>query len=96
MAMNIPKMTEAEVRRRGAEAKVLLGFACEIYKYQLANHQHFLHEHPAGAALWAQDVVAKLLEDPRVGSVVGTSASTASGHGPMMARSSRSSRPRAG
>ena len=71
MALNIPRMTEAEVKRRGTEAKVLLGFACEIYRYQVANHQHFLREHQAGLASQAQHEVAELLKDPRAGSVIG-------------------------
>ena len=71
MAINIPRMEPAEASRREAEAKVLLHFACEIYRHQLAADRHFLHEHPASARSWADGQVRDLLEDPRVQTVVG-------------------------
>ena len=71
MTINIPRMEPVEASRREAEAKVLLHFACEIYRHQLAAGRHFLHEHPASARSWADGQVTDLLEDPRVQTVVG-------------------------
>ena len=61
----------AEVRRRRAEAMVLLGFAVEIYWLQLDAGRHFLHEHPATASSWQERIVQELRHDGRVGEVVG-------------------------
>eukprot|EP00969_Alexandrium_andersonii_P247827 10951130-Alexandrium_andersonii.AAC.1 len=63
--MNRPRMAEDERIRREAEARVLLEFACEVYRFQLAGGRHFLHEHPAGAGSWAEPPVVRLLQDPR-------------------------------
>ena len=60
-----------EVRRRRAEAMVLLGFAVEIYWLQLEAGRHFLHEHPATASSWRERIVMRLRHDDRVGEVVG-------------------------
>ena len=32
-------------------------FCCNLYRYQLRQGRHFLHEHPAGAQPWQLDVV---------------------------------------
>ena len=61
----------AEVRRRRAEAMVLLGFAVEVYWLQLEAGRHFLHEHPATASSWRERIVMQLRCDDRVGEVVG-------------------------
>merc|ERR1712026_394131 len=34
-------------------------------------HRHFLHEHPATASSWQEEIVQKLRHDKRVGEVVG-------------------------
>ena len=47
MALNMARVTEEDIERRGIEAKVLLGLAREVYKFQLESGRHFLHEHPA-------------------------------------------------
>ena len=54
-----------------AEAKVHLGFCAEVYRTQLARGAHFLHEQPAGAASWQEEVIARLRSDPRVQETVG-------------------------
>ncbi len=71
MALNKPKMSAQEAARRDIEAKTLLHFACEVYAFQLAGGRHFLHEHPAGAGSWLDERVAALLNNPKVGTVVG-------------------------
>ena len=64
-----PQMNPAVVRRRRVEAEILLGFAAEIYQYQLDRGNHFLHEHPLRADSWAVQAIARLRRDPRVGEV---------------------------
>ena len=71
LPLNKPKMSKDEVAKREAAARVLLDFACEVYRYQLDNGCHFLHEHPAGARSWAEASIKELMADARVGSVVG-------------------------
>eukprot|EP00969_Alexandrium_andersonii_P219541 9695715-Alexandrium_andersonii.AAC.1 len=65
MAMNRTRMAEDERIRRESEARILLEFACEVYRFQMAGGRHFLHEHPAGAGSWAEPPVVRLLQDPR-------------------------------
>ena len=50
---------------------VLLGFAVEIYWLQLEAGRHFLHEHPATASSWREQIVQELRRDKRVGEVIG-------------------------
>ena len=69
--LNRHRWSPAEVRRRHAEAMVLLGFAVEIYWLQLSAGRHFLHEHPATASSWQEEIVQALRHDKRVGEVVG-------------------------
>ena len=71
MALNRAKMSRAEVERRDVEAKTLLYFACEVYRQQLREGRHFLHEHPEAARSWADEQVKGILDNPAVGSVVG-------------------------
>ena len=70
-ALNRERLGPEELRRRRAEAMVLLGFSVELYWDQLRNGRHFLHEHPATASSWKEGMVARLRRDPRVGEVVG-------------------------
>ena len=62
-------MIDAEIKRRDAEARVLLHGACEIYRRQLRGGG--LHARLGTARAWADAEVAALLEDPAVGSTVG-------------------------
>ena len=50
--LNRHRWSPSEVRRRHAEAMVLLGCAVEIYWLQFAGGRHSLHEHPASASSW--------------------------------------------
>ena len=65
VALSIPQMSGDEVRRRDAEAQVLLSSAHDVYKDKLAGVWHFLHEHPAGTRSWSQDQVKELVAHPR-------------------------------
>ena len=68
---NYKRMDPEEVRRRRAEGNVLLGFAAQVYREQLAAGRHFLHEHPASASSWDDPCIERLLTKPGVGSTVG-------------------------
>ena len=68
--LNFPKMDPARVARMIKEAKTHLHFVVSLYKLQLDEHRHFLHEHPVGASSWMDEWVRKLLSHPRVGTTV--------------------------
>ena len=42
-----------------------------VYRTQLFEGRHILHEHPETARAWAVEQVVALINDPAVGSVVG-------------------------
>ena len=48
-AINYAKMDPEKVAARIREGKKHLHFVISLYKLQLDNKRHFLHEHPAGA-----------------------------------------------
>jgi hypothetical protein len=68
--LNYRRMQPETVRRKKAEAKVLLGFAMEIYELQLKAGRHFLHEHPASASSWSEPRMMALMKRRGVGGVV--------------------------
>eukprot|EP00969_Alexandrium_andersonii_P357480 15448920-Alexandrium_andersonii.AAC.1 len=68
MAMNQGRTREEE-RNRRAEARVLLDFTGEVYRFQLAGGRRFLHERPTGARSWQEPRAARLLADARAGAV---------------------------
>ena len=41
-----------------------------IYRRQIINGKHFLHEHPAGSASWKEPSIAALMKLPSVFSAV--------------------------
>ena len=63
---------EHNPKRRDKQAKVWaqavrhFDFCIRIYRYQLSQGRHFLHEHPYGASSWNLDSIRQLLRDPRV------------------------------
>ena len=69
-AVHHHRMSPEERARRLAEREVILRFAVEVYRMQLAGGRHFLHEHPLGAESWKEPFVEKLMGDSRVGSVI--------------------------
>ena len=46
---NYKRMRPEEVQRRMVEGRVLLEFAAQVYRLQLAGGRHFVHEHPLAA-----------------------------------------------
>ena len=67
---NYPKMDPAIVQERKAQGVRHLHFVISLYRIQLDNGRHFLHEHPESALSWADPWMAALLKDPRVKNVV--------------------------
>ena len=41
-------------------------FCIQLYRYQLRQGRHFIHEHPWGASSWKMDSVVELMRDGRV------------------------------
>lgn len=48
--INSSRIDPGEVRKRRAEAQVLLDFTMKIYEMQLRGGRHFVHEHPRSAS----------------------------------------------
>ena len=65
--LNRYKVGEEELDRRRAEDRVLLDFAVEIYRDQLARNAHFLHEHPLSATTWSEPSIEELRAHPSAG-----------------------------
>ena len=49
-----------------AKAVKHIEFCCALYKYQLQQGRHFVHEHPWTARSWALPCVQRLLDHPSV------------------------------
>ncbi len=48
------------MRRHKVEGRVLLDFAAQVYREQLAARHHFLHEHPASTSSWLEPYIQRL------------------------------------
>ena len=48
------------------KAKKHVEFCCSLYKYQLDQGRHFLHEHPWSARSWGLPCIEKILSHPSV------------------------------
>ena len=59
--MNYPKMDPDRVAKLMAEGRMHLEFMAKIYKKQLDQGRHFLHEHPATAVSWDERSIVKLM-----------------------------------
>ena len=68
---NYKRMDPEVVRRRKVEGRVLLEFAAQVYREQLAAGRHFLREHPASASSWLEPCMQRLRGAPGVHEVVG-------------------------
>ena len=55
-----------ELQRRQVEGRLLLNFAAEVYRDQLARGAHFLHEHPLTATSWGEPAITALRAQPQV------------------------------
>ena len=69
--LNHPRMGPVVVVERRRRARAHLSFVVELYMGQLARRTHFLHEHPATADSWGDDLMQGLLTRPEVGTAVG-------------------------
>ena len=65
-AINYAKMDPEKVAARIREGKKHLHFVISLYKLQLDNKRHFLHEHPAGATSWRDVQMQALLRQKNV------------------------------
>ena len=61
-----PKEMEKQLRR----AKAHVRFCLEIYRIQLEEQRHFVHEHPERSRAWQMPEVIEFLMRPEVGSVI--------------------------
>ena len=52
--------------RRLQAAKERVSFCCALYRHQLREGRHFLHEHPWSAKSWKLEYIDELLKDSRV------------------------------
>ena len=68
LLMNLNSLTDVESLRK--EAKVLVTFAVELCKLQLAAGRHFVLENPLTSAAWTLQEVLDLVDRPDVFSVV--------------------------
>ena len=68
--LNFPKMDPARVAKMLKEARKHLHFVISLYRMQLDDNRHFLHEHPVGATSWKDPWMEKILSHPRVGVTV--------------------------
>jgi hypothetical protein len=68
--LNAKKMGKVKWEERRKEAEVLLVFAVAVYRQQVQEGRHFLHEHPANATSWNHPAVAKMLAQDGVDAVV--------------------------
>ena len=63
-AMNYPKMNPDRVKELPAEGRVHLNFMASLYRRQIAKGTYDLHEHPATALSWKEDVIEALARHP--------------------------------
>lgn len=61
MSMNFPQMTEEQKEQGMARARRHLAFSIYLYRIQLQEGRHFLHEHPAGASSWKDECVTSFM-----------------------------------
>ena len=64
------KMDPERVEELRKQAITHLHFVIGIYRMQLDGGRHLLHEHPAGATSWNDDWVNRLLQHPRVATII--------------------------
>ena len=62
--MNYKKMDSEVVREKLAEGRAHLQFMCSLYRMQTDANRYYLHEHPATALSWKEDVIDALARRP--------------------------------
>ena len=67
--INYKKMDVKDVADALEEGRLHLEFMASIYREQLKQGRHFLHEHPASAFSWREDCMDELRRDRRVSEV---------------------------
>ena len=68
--LNYKHMDKDKVRGLIAEGRKHLAFVISLYRKQLLQGRHFLHEHPASALSWKEPAMAALARDPLIHCVV--------------------------
>ena len=62
--MNYPEMNPDKVKELLTKGRVHLNFVASLYKRQVAKGKHDVHEHPATALSWKEDVIEALARHP--------------------------------
>ena len=57
-------MDPDRVREMLAEGRLHLNFMCSLYRRQITKGKYYLHEHPATALSWKEDVIEALARHP--------------------------------
>ena len=70
LELELPKMKPEDVHAKLEEGRRHLHFIIGLYRLQVDQGRHFLHEHPESASSWADPWMVQLLQHPRVKSVV--------------------------
>ena len=68
--INLKKMDPKRVKELRREAVKHLHFVAGLYRMQLDEGRHFLHEHPATASSWSDPWIERLLRHPKVSSLI--------------------------
>ena len=63
-AINYPKMNPDKINERLAEGRRHLNVVASLYRRQVAKGKHDLHEHPATALSWKDNVIEALARHP--------------------------------
>lgn len=71
MAINFQKMTDEHVAEVHREGRRHLHFVIRLYRLQVEEGRHVLHEHPQGATSWQDPQMIALLRHARVNVAVG-------------------------
>ena len=85
-AMNYPKMNPDVVREKLAEGGLHLQFVASLYRIQDADRRYDLHEHPATAMSWKEDVITALARRPNARLVIADQCQTFAILGPDIGR----------
>ncbi len=68
--INFKRMDPERVRKILTRARMHLAFCCKLYRLQLSEGRHFIHEHPATATSWSEPCVKRGMRLPGVQVVV--------------------------
>ena len=71
MKLNFKAWTDEKIKETLDEGRKHLRFVIALYRLQLAEGRHFLHEHPQSASSWKDPWMEALLKHPRVSTTIG-------------------------